>query len=76
VSSGFAMAKKRANKPGPKPGPPAEQREEIIAVRCKSAYKEWLQEFADSERSTPTNLIDKGLAELAKALKFKAPPKR
>jgi hypothetical protein len=69
------MAKKRA-KPGPKPAPPGEQRDELVAVRCRAEWKAWLQAFAESERSIPTTLIDQGLADLAVKRGFRKPPKR
>jgi hypothetical protein len=72
MSSGSTMAKKSRKKPDT----PAEQREDIVAVRCKSAWKDWLQRFASKERSTPTNLIDKALADLAAKLGFEEPPDR
>jgi hypothetical protein len=75
VSTGSLMAKKRV-KPGPKPAPPGEQRDEIVAVRCRSDWKDWLQAFAERERSTPTTLIDQALADLAAKRAFRGPPKR
>jgi len=76
MTTGSTMAKKRTNKPGPKPAAPGEQREDIVAVRCRTVWKEWLQEFADRERSTPTALIDQALAESAAKRAFREPPKR
>jgi hypothetical protein len=76
MSTGAEMAKKRSSKPGARSASQGEQREEIVAVRCKATWKDWLQRFADRERTTPTALIDKGLAELAQRLKFEEPPKR
>jgi hypothetical protein len=76
MSTATQMAKERKKKPGPKPQPPSEQREDLIAVRCRSVYKEWLQRFAEMERSTPTNLIDKALADLAQSRGFEPPPRR
>jgi hypothetical protein len=72
MNPGSTMAKKSRKKPAP----PAEQRENIVAVRCKSDWKDWLQRFASKERSTPTNLIDKALADLAAKLGFEEPPDR
>jgi hypothetical protein len=73
--SATIVAKKRT-KPGPKPAPAGEMRDDLIAIRCRAAYKGWVQRFADADRSTPTILIDKALALLAKTEGFEPPPKR
>jgi hypothetical protein len=76
MTTNTAMAKKPKKKTGPKPATPGVQREEIVAVRCREVWKDWLQRFAGKERSTPTNLIDKALADLAVKLGFEEPPER
>lgn len=76
MDTDLAMAKKRKTKPGPKPAPAGQQRDEIVAVRCNAAWKAWLQRYADKERSYPTALIDKALAEMAQRSGFEEPPKR
>jgi hypothetical protein len=76
MSVGFAMAKTPKKKPGPKPIPAGEQRDEIVAVRCRGVWKTWLEGFADHQRSTPTSMIDKALAEMAKSAGYQDPPKR
>jgi hypothetical protein len=51
-------------------------RNEVVAFRCRGAYRAWLDEFGKAERSIPSVLIDQGLAMLAKSKGFKAPPER
>lgn len=68
------MSKKKSN-PASVP-PEDEQREELIAVRCKASYKKWLVRFAKSERTTPSHLVDQGLMQLAKLRGFELPPDR
>lgn len=65
------VAKKRAAKPGP-----ADHRVSIVTFRCRPSYRDWLAEFAEEFRVTPTQLLDQGLECLAKQRGFKAPPKR
>ncbi len=48
----------------------------LIGMRCDPAFKAWLEKFAEHERSTPTQLLELGLVEMAKLRKYKAPPKR
>jgi hypothetical protein len=67
------MAKKKSDS---QPMPEDEQREELIAVRCKHSYKRWLLRFAKSERTTPSHLVDQGLMQLAKVRGFELPPDR
>lgn len=68
------MAKKKSD-PGNVP-PAEEQREELIAVRCKRSYKNWLLRFAKSKRTTPSQLVDLSLMMLAKTEGFELPPER
>jgi hypothetical protein len=68
------MARKNSKAASPPPGD--EQREELIAVRCKASYKKWLVRFAKSERTTPSHLVDQGLMQLAKLRGFDLPPER
>lgn len=67
------MARKKTNDVPP---PADEQRDELIAVRCKRTYKNWLLRFAKSERSTPSQLVDQGLMQLARLRGFELPPER
>ena len=50
--------------------------EELIAVRCKPSYKRWLLRFAKDERTTPSQLVDQGLMQLAKIKGYELPPER
>ena len=45
-------------------------------IRSSDEYKAWLVRFAERERATPSQLIDLGLAALAKARRFESPPPR
>jgi hypothetical protein len=65
----LAMAKKKKLDNG-------EQRDSLIAIRCRSTYKAWVESFARSERITPTSLVDIALVELAKTKGFEPPPER
>lgn len=69
---GIAVAKKKT---GPKPKPEG-PRDALIAVKCWAAYKEWVEEFARSQRVNASGLIDVALVELAKARGMKPPPER
>jgi hypothetical protein len=64
------MAKKR------KPKPVVVHRDALIAVRCKPSFKEWLEEFAESERMTPSIMVEFGLVALARAKGFREPTER
>jgi hypothetical protein len=68
------MARKKAKDSAPAPAD--EQREELIAVRCKASYKKWLVGFAKEERTTPSHLVDQGLMQLAKLRGYPLPPDR
>jgi hypothetical protein len=65
------VAKKKVSKPAGE-----EQREDLIALRCRSEYKAWVVRFAKREYSNPTLLIERALAELAKVAGFEPPPER
>lgn len=49
---------------------------ETICVRCTHSFKKWLAGFAKSERVTPSQLVDQGLAYIAKMRGFELPPDR
>lgn len=70
-----AVAKKKALKPGPKPSPQG-PRGSLIAIKCRDEWKAWVAELADSERTTPSQLIDVALKAYGEAKGFRAPPKR
>jgi hypothetical protein len=66
------VAKKKT---GPKPsaeGP----RNALIAIKCRKAYKDWVAEFARTERLTPSQIVDMGLVALAEKRGFRPPPER
>lgn len=69
---GVAVAKK---KPGPKPSAEG-LRDQLIAMKCRPAYKQWVEEFARERRTTPSQLIDVALLMLSKADGFAPPPER
>jgi hypothetical protein len=72
MRAGSAVAKKKT---GPKPTPLG-PREDLIAIKCRKAYKEWVVEYARSKRTTPSQLIDQALVKSAEADGFKLPPER
>lgn len=49
---------------------------DAVNIRTGAEFKAWLVRFAEAERSTPTQLVERGLVALAKGLKFPAPPAR
>lgn len=66
------VAKKKT---GPPPKPEG-RRDAIITMKCWRAYKLWVEEFARSKRTTPSQLIDMALIRMAEADGFKAAPER
>ena len=71
MTSVSPMAKKPTKKQ-----PSEEPRDSLLAVRCKASWKAWVESFAERERVTPTQLVDQGLAELARSRGFEPPPVR
>lgn len=66
------MAKK---KPGPKPS----EKEPMgyrATLKCHGDYMKWLTELAALDRLTIPALLDRALADFAKAKGFKLPPPR
>lgn len=51
-------------------------RETFVTIRCTPAFKAWLVGFAEAQRSSPSHVIDQGVAELARARGVGAPPPR
>jgi hypothetical protein len=47
-----------------------------VAFRCSGPYIAWLDGFAKSNRTTVAGVIDRALAELAKAQGYEQPPER
>jgi hypothetical protein len=74
VEAVLEMAKK---KPGPKPDP-SRVRTDTIMVRGMTAWKEWVEEFAEFDRATSlSELIDRALVSYARERGFpKQAPKR
>ncbi len=70
---GVTMAKKRAKRPAPKP---AEERDELLALRCTARYKAWVKRFANSEYVNHTQLIAIALKQLSVLRSFEPPPER
>ena len=66
------MAKK---KPGPKPKATG-TRSSLLAVKCRPEWKAWVETFAKDERVTPSHLVDRALAALAREAKREMPPDR
>jgi hypothetical protein len=72
------MAKKRtkpAVKPGPRPTVGAPQ-PNIVSMRGSREWRAWLDRLAEHCRATPSALIDRALAELARREGFEEPPRR
>jgi len=65
-----AMAKKKA---APKP---ADDDTDQVRIRVSTAFKEWLQEYADHRQLTMTDTIVQALIKDAKSEGFKGAPKR
>lgn len=72
------MAKKKAvTKRAGRPAAVGEgPKKQILGIRGRDAYKEWLARFAEAERSDMVDLVDDALEAYAKAKGFEAPPKR
>jgi hypothetical protein len=68
------MAQKRA-KPGPKPKPQGAL-PNVVSMRGRPEWRDWLGRLAEKCRATPSALIDRALAELAKREEFEEPPPR
>lgn len=68
----MAGKKKKVGRPETPGGP----KRQIVGLRGTDAYKAWLVEFAEAQRSDVADLIDDALEAYAKEQGFKAPPKR
>ena len=77
----IAVAKKKAEpikakaKTGPKPSPLG-PRTETVALKCHKPYRKWFLKLVEHLESTPSNVVAKGLAKVAKDAGFEEPPKR
>jgi hypothetical protein len=61
------------------PGRPVSEegpRVQVLGIRGRPDWKEWLREFADFHRSEMVDLIDDALEAFAKSKGFRLPPKR
>jgi hypothetical protein len=70
------MAKKKSV---PKRGRPLTgkgPRVQVLGIRGRQEWKDWLARFADFYRSDMVDLIDDALEAFAKAKGFEPPPKR
>jgi hypothetical protein len=71
-----SMAKKRTPpKPG-RPKTPEGPRVQVLGIRGREDWKDWLVRFADANRSDMADLIDDALEAYAKIKGFEPPPKR
>jgi hypothetical protein len=74
---GRPMAKKNVPKRPPGRPPTAEgPRIQVLGIRGRPAWKDWLARFAYANRSDMVDLIDDALEAYAKVKGFEAPPKR
>ncbi len=62
-------------RPGPKPNPDA-VRVQIMQLRGKKAWGEWLDRYAAFRGVDKTELVEKALAASAMACGFEPPPER
>lgn len=69
-----AQAKRKSNR-GRKPKPGGRSFH-TVTVKAHPDYKQWLTEFADAEGTTPSKLVERGLALLAQSQGFSPPPAR
>jgi predicted transcriptional regulator len=67
------MAKKKSGGPKPKPQGPLPN---VVSMRGQPEWREWLGRLAEKCRATPSGVIDRALAELAKREGFEEPPPR
>jgi hypothetical protein len=51
-------------------------RVQVLGIRGRPEWKEWLARFADANRSDMVDLIDDALEAYAKTKGFEPPPKR
>jgi hypothetical protein len=69
------MAKKKAGKPGPKPV--GGGRVATTPIRSTEAWKAWVEELAQFDRSTVSDVVDHALVAYARSIGFpKIAPQR
>jgi hypothetical protein len=62
-------------KPGPKPSERGPLRL-VLTIKGTPEWREWLDRFAESQGTTPTDLIDRIITREARRTKFEPPPSR
>jgi hypothetical protein len=67
-----AAAARSPGRPVSEQGP----RVQVLGIRGRPEWKEWLRDFADFHRSEMVDLIDDALEAFAKTKGFRSPPKR
>jgi hypothetical protein len=70
------MARKKTGPKRGRPTTPEGPRVQVLGIRGRPEWKEWLAKFADANRSDMVDLIDDALEAFAKAKGFNPPPKR
>jgi hypothetical protein len=74
VPGEVAVPKKREVKPEPESRGVAQPN--VLTIRGRPTWKQWLDDFAAKMRTKPTALIDLALAKLAQEEGFREPPPR
>lgn len=72
---GTAVARKKTDT-GAKAKPKAGPLPNVVSMRGRPEWREWLGGLAEKCRATPSGLIDRALAELAKREGYDEPPPR
>jgi hypothetical protein len=70
------MAKKKAKKLGRPAKPKGAAKSERYGFRARPEWIDWLNRFANFERSDMVDVIDRALEDRAKVKGFELPPKR
>lgn len=78
LSPGIATMAKKQARVTPKGRPKSEEgpTKQILTLRGREDYKEWLVEFAEAAGSQLAELVADALAEKAKRDGFRNPPRR
>lgn len=71
---GPIMAKKKSASPVVKPKPAPLPN--VVSMRGRTEWREWLTGLAEKCRTTPSSTIDRALAELAERVDYPEPPPR
>lgn len=72
------MARPKPSKPDPipPPAPSSQPNQNILTIRGKQSWKDWLERYAAHRRVKPTVMIDLALSESAARDGFEPPPPR